>query len=103
MKDINQRIDTDSIVINLDKNVFEITSIIHSSYNFTDRCYISINTNELGVEVCLKKKDLNINLETIAREFNNEVIDQQVRLITGREYKEIRKQLVKKAFSSINK
>ncbi|MBP3193479.1 His-Xaa-Ser system protein HxsD [Natronogracilivirga saccharolytica] len=103
MEDTNQRIDADSIVINVDKNVFEITSIIHSSYIFTDRCYISINTNESGIEVCLKKKDKNINLDTIAREFNNEVIDQQIRLTTGREYKEIRKQLVKKAFSSINK
>ena len=103
MKEIIKKLDKNKLLLKIDSNMYEKDALLQASYKFTTMCYINIEFKEKIFEVYFESKSNSENLEKIALDFGNEIIDQQIRLITGREYKEIREQLVKKAFSSISK
>lgn len=103
MKDILKKITESKLLLTISKKLYENEAILNASYKFTDKCFINIEPKDSVVEVFFQPKDESLDLEMIALEFGNELIDQQVRLITGREFKIIREELLKKAFSSISK
>lgn len=103
MQEHKKEVSENKLRLVIDSNIFEKEALINSTYKFTDKCYISIALNGENFEVLFQSKNQDEILEQISLEFSNEIIDQQIRLQTGREFKEIREQLVKKAFSSINK
>lgn len=96
-------IQENKLLLTIDNSTFEKEAILQASYKFTDKCYISIDNSNKKTEVYFQSKNETEDLERIAQDFKNEIIDQQVRLQTGREFKEIREELVKRAFSSISK
>lgn len=102
MKEILKEIEGNKILLKIDKNIYEKEAILQASYMFTNSCFLNIELVDNFYEVIIQAKT-NTNLEKIALEFGNEIIDQQIRIQTGKEFKEIREQLVQKAFSSINK
>ena len=103
MKKILKEIEGNKLLLKVYNSVYENEAILNSSYKFTDKCYIHIEPFEALTEIYFKCKIENVNLENIAMDFGNELIDQQIRLNTGREFKAIREELVKKAFNSISK
>jgi len=103
MKEIIKVIEKNKLLLTISNDLYESDAILNATYKYTDKCYIHIEPIEKQTEIYFQSKIENINLEVIALEFGNELIDQQVRLNTGREFKTIREQLVKKAFSSISK
>jgi len=103
MKEILKIIEGNKVLLTVPYEMYEKDAILNATYRFTDKCYINIEPIGEIAEIYFQKKIDNTNLEEIALEFGNELIDQQVRLITGREFKTIREELVKKAFSSISK
>jgi len=103
MKEILKEIERDKLLLKVPKDIYEKEAVLNASYKFTNMCYINIDTIENIIEVLFQAKKDDINLKEIALEFGNELIDQQIRLNTGKEYKVIREELVKKAFNSISK
>ncbi len=103
MKEILKRIESNKLLLSVQNDLFEKEAILNASYKFTNKCYINIEQNDSITEIYFQSKDENNDLELIALNFNNELFDQQVRLNTGREFKGIREELVRKAFSTVTK
>jgi His-Xaa-Ser system protein HxsD len=103
MKEILKQVESDKLLLTVSNNLYEKDAILNSSYKFTDKCFINIEQVGLNFEIYFQSKTNDINLENIALEFGNELIDQQIRLNTGREFKTVREELVQKAFASISK
>lgn len=102
MKEILKEIEGNKLLLKIPISIYEKEATLNASYKFTNKCYINIEVNENIIEVLFHAKEDNNNLKEIALEFGNELIDQQIRLNTGREYKVIREELVKKAFNTIS-
>jgi len=103
MKEIIKIIEKNKLLLTVSNDLYESNAILNATYKFTDKCFINIETIDKYTEIYFQQKNESVNLEIIALEFGNELIDQQVRVNTGREFKTIRELLVKKAFSSISK
>jgi His-Xaa-Ser system protein HxsD len=103
VKEILKYIEGDKLLLSVQNSIYEAEAILNTSYKFTDSCYINIEKLEMVTEIYFQVKSESVDLENIALNFGNELIDQQIRINTGREFKVIREELVKKAFSSINK
>ena len=103
MKEFLKKIEENKLLLTVQNDLYEKEAILNASYKFTDRCYINVQAIGELTEIYFQTKIAEIILEEIALEYGNELIDQQVRLNTGREFKTIREELVKKAFSSISK
>jgi His-Xaa-Ser system protein HxsD len=103
MKEIIKKIEENKMLLKIDSSLYDKEALLQASYKFTDKCYLNIELVDNHFEIYFESKNDSENLEKIALNFGNEIIDQQIRLQTGREFKEVREQLVKKAFSSISK
>lgn len=103
MKEILKKIERDKLLLTVQNDMYEKEAILNASYKYTDKCFVNIEVIGTMTEIYFQSKNENIDLENIALNFGNELIDQQVRLNTGKEFKIIREELVKKAFSSISK
>ena len=103
MKEILKQIEGNKLLLTVNNMLYEKEAILNTSYKYTDKCFINIEVLDLITEIYFQIKDENLNLENIAMDFGNELIDQQIRLNIGREFKTIREELVKKAFSTITK
>lgn len=103
MKEILKKISEGKLLLTIKNGLYESEAILNASYKFTDKCYINIEPIGELTEIYFQSKDRVTDIEKIALDYGNELIDQQVRLNTGREFKIIREELVKKAFSSISK
>ena len=93
--------DNNEIIIKLDSNIYNKQAILETSYKYTGRYYIKIDL--VDKKYCLKfipknKKESNANFQN---EFNNDLIDQQIRYRLSNELKAIRECIIKKAFSAI--
>ena len=90
------------MILELSAAIYEAEAILRTSYKFNDKFYIHVDLVEGNTfKVSFKSKDVNHSLGNIADEFCNELIDQQVRVITERNFSNIRDEIVKKAFSPI--
>ena len=105
MKGIIRKIKDGVLLLELDKNVYELEAIFQAVYRFTDTCYIYIEpvSDEIMGVYFKSKGEANSELEKISDSFCNELIDQQVRLIVQNKCGHIRDEIVKKAFSPINR
>ena len=103
MIDIIKEIETNKMLLSVSKEIYEKDAVINASYKYTDKCFLKIEPREENIEIIFEVKSNDINLKEIALDFANEILDQQVRINCGREFKLVREQLVKKAFSSISK
>ena len=104
MEDKIKHIDNGKLLLELNNKIYSVDAITHTSYKFTDKCYIRIESvaeDILGVYFTAKTEDGN-NLEEIINNFCNELIDQQVRINVEKEFGNIRDLIVKKAFSLID-
>jgi len=102
MKDFIKVIEENKLILSVSKEIYEKESIINSTYKFTDKCYILIDSSENNYEILFESKDLHANLKEIAMLFSNELIDQQIRINCAKEFKFIQEEIVKKAFKSIS-
>ena len=88
--------------LRLDSSIYSPELVMRTAYWFTDRIYIYITRNSADnnlLEVFFRNKEENTDLNHIAHEFLNSLIDQAVRKQVERETHEIREIIVKKAFS----
>jgi len=88
------------ILLKIDTSIYSKDAIMETSYKFTNEYYIKIDfKNSICLIRITPKNCINDNIN-IKREFNNELVDQQIRYRLRNETTEIRNIIIKKAFSS---
>jgi His-Xaa-Ser system protein HxsD len=94
------QVEDGQILLAVSSKLYDKTTLFRTCYVFTDRCYLYLSPGgEDDVHVYLKAKGNGLELEQVAGEFCNELIDQQVRQDLDRQTGEIRKLIVAQAFA----
>jgi His-Xaa-Ser system protein HxsD len=102
MKDIIIEVEDEKLLLVLSKEFYEKEAVFAASHKFTGRCTILIEPIEPNsVGIYFESKSDEYNLNKIAEEYCNEVLDQQLRLDIEKKYGNIRYLIVKQAFSPI--
>lgn len=97
-----QHLPNGGIKLDISAEFYSRAAIVEASYRFTDRCYVDIVTANKGiVEVHIHPKQDAINLDVVAKDFLNELIDQQLRNRIRCETQEIRETIIKEAFAPL--
>ena len=100
--------DVDTAVLSVDESIYSRDAVLRTSYWFTDRCYLFISRPERGtliVSMRLKESKPTLDkpvpdlLETVAGEFQNALLDQQLRIDIEQQTRTVRELLIAKAFS----
>ena len=87
----------------LDSNIFSLDSVLKSSYKLSAVLnFSSIEKRDNNIYILVSSKNDNLGMKDLIEEFKREVIDQEVRQKINKETKELKEQIVKRAFSSIN-
>ncbi len=90
------------MLLKLKKEIYEKEAVLSAAYKYTNRCTILIEPlDELTVGVYFESADENIDLPQIAKDFCNEVLDQQVRLDVEKRYGNIRDLIYQQAFAPL--
>lgn len=88
------------IILLVDEAIYARSALLKTCYWFTDRCYIFVSRiDERHFAVNLTAKPDGQALETIAGEFENALLDHQLRFEIGRETAVLRELIVAKAFA----
>jgi His-Xaa-Ser system protein HxsD len=87
------------VTIKLAKEIYLKEALIKAAYQFTDRCYIHIDTDDGNYLVEISaKEDGEIN--GIEKEFENELVAQMTRLVVLKQTSNIRKIIMARALAS---
>lgn len=96
-----------SFQVSVDLNLYAVEAITATSYKYTDCFYVHQQTapdNEKIVNVILEAKNDGILVTAeIMKQFCNDLIDQQVRVIINEKFGHIRDLIVEEAFKPVNK
>lgn len=96
-----------SFQVVVDLNLFTAEAITATCYKYTDRFYVHQQTafdNDKMVNIIIEAKNNNIIVSAdIMKQFCNDLIDQQVRVITNKKFGHIRDLIVEEAFKPVNK
>jgi His-Xaa-Ser system protein HxsD len=90
--------------IRVDLSVYTIDAVTSTSYKYTDRFYIHQETtddNAIKVSFESKSKEIPITID-VAKQYCNDLIDQQVRYMVNRDFGLIRDLIVEEAFKPVN-
>jgi len=88
------------VVVVFDAQVYHLSAIKKAAYKFESRFHTLIATRDDGsIEVVLKAKAPLDNLEHLAGEFCNEVLDQDLRELVAEQTEGVRNLLLAHAFS----
>jgi His-Xaa-Ser system protein HxsD len=99
MNGIFKRLQNDVLTLEVNKELYQKEVILLVAHKFIDRCYITIEpSTEKCINVLFRPKNENLQLDNLALEFCNELLDQQVRLNVEKSYGNIRDLIVKQAF-----
>ena len=104
MQGIFTKLDGGKLILALIKEIYQKYAIMAAAYKITGLCTALIRPSGEGeVEVIFEPKENGIiqDLEKIASEFCNDLLDQQIRLDLEKRNGKIRELIVKHAFSPI--
>jgi len=94
--------DEDGLLMEVDLEVYGLPALLKVVYKFTDRCFVHLQRrNERVVEVRFRPKGSQVQLDSIAGEFCNEVLDQRLREIVARESEPVRNLVLAHALSRV--
>ena len=91
--------------VSVDQNIYSVDAVTATSYKYTDKFYVHQQTvGEKTINVVLEAKESNASVSSeTAKQFCNDLIDQQVRFITNEKFGHIRDLIVEEAFKPVNK
>ncbi|MDR3093617.1 MAG: His-Xaa-Ser system protein HxsD [Bacteroidales bacterium] len=91
------------LTVNVDLNIYKQEVITSAIHKFTDKCFVSQNKADNVIQVAFSvKSEQSVSLELLVKEFENELIDQQVRYDTEQKFGHIRNLIVQQAFAPIS-
>jgi His-Xaa-Ser system protein HxsD len=97
---VRAAVDSDGVTLLVDESVYSREALLRTCYWFTDRCYLFVSRPSSGeFSVRIRAKTDGKALDTISGDFENALIDQQVRQDIERETARLRELIVAKAFA----
>ncbi len=100
---VRVKVDGDELTLLVEESVYTKETLFRACYWFTDRCYLFISRAAPATfAVRVKAKPGGPALETVAGDFKNALLDQQVRQDLSRETSSLRELIVAKAFAEGN-
>lgn len=96
--------ENNKLFIKLSNEHYDKESVFRAAYNLTNKCTIlvqRINEHETGIYFEPKVVSSVDSLKEMAREFVNDVLDQQMRRDLERQFGKLRELIVEHAFSPI--
>jgi His-Xaa-Ser system protein HxsD len=97
------RFDDGALRLSLATDIYWVDAILRSCYWLTDRCYVHLAPNAEGVEVTLMAKSGEANdTRSVAWEFLNSLVDNQLRVSLQRETAAVREMIVAQAFADVD-
>ena len=89
--------------ITVDLSIYKQEVITAAVYKFTDKNFVSQNKIDSTIQVTFTAKpEQTVSFELLEKEFENELIDQQIRHVTEQKFGHIRNLIVEKAFAPIS-
>ena len=90
--------------VNVDMSLYAKEAVTSAIYKYTNTFYIHQQTNDNNlIEITFESKDNLIATEEVVKQFCNDLIDQQVRYNTEKQFGHIRNLIVEEAFKPVNK
>lgn len=96
-------LEKDKFQVVVDMAIYAKESLVAACYKFTDRFYVHQQTSSNNVIVVFEAKDGNAISEDVVKQFCNELIDQQTRFNTNKQFGHIRDLIVEEAFKPVSK
>ena len=98
------QITNSSFQVNVDMSLYAKEAVTSAIYKYTNKFYIHQQTKENNlIEVIFESKDSQTITEEVVKQFCNDLIDQQVRYNTEKQFGHIRNLIVEEAFKPVNK
>ena len=94
--------ESNSVVISVNPKIFPLEVIYSAAYVFLDKAYVMMDGNpQENIAVQLKAKNSGEDLQSLALEFNNELVSYSVYVVKAARTSEIRKAIVQRALATI--
>lgn len=91
------------VEVRIQREVYDLDTIAAAAHRFTDRAYVDLSHDGDSRTICrLRPKSSLENLERLAGEFANELLDQKLRARLAEQTEPIRRLLIAQAFSRTN-
>ena len=106
LKDFVNIVEGNKFMVAVNTELYDKEAIVASAYKYSGRFYVYQNVSETDpkiVEVLFESKDDSAITETDVKEFCNDLIDQQIRIHTTRQFGHIRDLIVEEAFKPVKK
>lgn len=97
------QLDENRFRVDVDATLYAKEAIVATLYKYTEKYYIHQQTKDNFIEIIFENKAENIVTAEIAKQFCNDLIDQQVRYNTEQQFGYIRDLIVEEAFKPVNK
>ena len=93
-----------TLIIEIDTAIYSLEALFRVCYAFTDRCYLFLEpaTKDTSLVVRITGKKPDYDLDTVAGEFSNALIDERVRRDVAIETMSIRELIVAQAFAEVD-
>lgn len=93
-----------AVSVELDSSTYRLSAIKKAAYKFGDRCHVLIEPvgDVTRVKICLRPKRLLDSPQHLLGEFQNEVLDQELREAVAAETEGVRNVIIAAAFSATN-
>lgn len=90
-----------SLTLEVDTAIYSLEALFRVCYSFTDRCYLFLEpaTKDTSVVVRITSKRPDFDLDTVAGEFSNALIDERIRRDIATETMSIRELIIAQAFA----
>jgi His-Xaa-Ser system protein HxsD len=97
------RFDDGALRLSLATDIYSVGAILRSCYWLTNRCYVHLAPNAGSIEVTLLvKTDAETEPNSLAWEFLNSLVDNQLRVSIQQETAAVREMIVEQAFSDVD-
>ncbi len=94
--------ESNSVIVSVNSKIFPLEVIYSAAYVFLDRVYVMMDGNpQESIVVQLKAKNSNEDLQSLALEFNNELVSYAVYVVQAARTSEIRKAIVQRALATV--
>ncbi|MBQ9752576.1 MAG: His-Xaa-Ser system protein HxsD [Paludibacteraceae bacterium] len=98
------QLENSAFLVDVDLFIYATEVVAAAVYKYTNKFYIHQKTKENNLlEVVFESKDNQIVTEKVVKQFCNDLIDQQVRYNTEKQFGHIRNLIVEEAFKPVNK
>ena len=105
MKELVTKLEVNKFLVSVQKEFYGSEAVFAAAHKFTNKCTVlidSLDASTIDIYFENKNPEIHQDLKTVAQEFCNEMLEQQVRLTLEKKFRNLREVIVKQAFSPIS-